>query len=107
VLPAKKKAWDKSIIPRPLNMAKANQSQQNLVRGSVNEIWTGQEAQIVQHYYQYRNSIQGPATWADSEIAIDEGKILKTVSVTITAEELARSRKEIVKDPNVTWFEDS
>jgi hypothetical protein len=41
-------------------MGKANQSQQNLVRGSVNEIWTGQEARVVQHYYQNQNSIQGP-----------------------------------------------
>jgi hypothetical protein len=40
-------------------------------------------------------------------MAMDEGKILKTVSVTIIAEELARSAKGVVKDPNVKWFEDS
>jgi hypothetical protein len=57
---------------------------------------------VVQHYYQNRNSIQGPGTWADGEMAIDYGKILKIVSVTVTVEELARSRKGIVKDPDVT-----
>jgi hypothetical protein len=62
---------------------------------------------VVQHYHQNRNSIQGPGSWVDSERAIDEGKILKTVSVTVAAEELARSGKGVVKDPNVTWFEDS
>lgn len=43
-------------------MGKANQNQQNLVWQSVNEIWAGQEAQIVQHYYQNQNSIQGSGT---------------------------------------------
>jgi hypothetical protein len=104
VLLAKKKAWHKSIISRLVNMGKANQ---NLIRGGVSGIWTGQEAQVVQHYYQNRNSIQGPEIWVDSEMAIDEGKILKTVSVTVTAEELARNGKGVMKDPNVTWFEDS
>ena len=62
---------------------------------------------MVKHYYQNRNSTQGPEIWVDSEMAIDESKILKTVSVTVTAKELARSRKGVMKDPNVTWFEDS
>jgi hypothetical protein len=50
---------------------------------------------VVQHYYQNQNSIQGRGIWVDSEMAIDESKILKTVSVTVTAEELARSWKGV------------